>query len=227
MQRRTPIPKKIEKTVFQRFSSRCPFCDENDIATLQIHHIEPYSEVKKHDLENLILVCSNCHNRIHSGDIPLAAIKRKMENVPTDNDQNSPSNIGVSVQHAVNNGIIAQNISVNVPKGRRPPVTTLSGTISAEGPMRNYAKHLIDRYHEFKKAEVGKGNMNYAVLYSAIKRKFGAKWDHVPQMRFPDLTIFLQDRIDKTILGKNRKSKGISNYSTYEKYLSKYGGEPR
>ena len=65
--------------------------------------------------------------------------------------------------------------------------------------------------------------MNYNILYASIKRKFGAKWDMIPMERFDDLSEYLQQQIDKTSLGKNYKSKGRKNYSTFSEYRDKYG----
>ena len=51
--------------------------------------------------------------------------------------------------------------------------------------MKNYVKHLIDRYHEFKKASenTGRGQMKYELLYNAIRREIGFKWDETPNER--------------------------------------------
>lgn len=51
--------------------------------------------------------------------------------------------------------------------------------------------------------------LNYALLYKAIKREIGFKWDETPNERFEDLCEFLQKRIDNTIVGKKQKSQGI------------------
>lgn len=59
-----------------------------------------------------------------------------------------------------------------------------SGTIASSAIHRNYTKYLIDRYHDFKKANAGKAKMNYVIFYEAIKRGFGAKWDHIRKRPF-------------------------------------------
>ncbi|HBC2126719.1 TPA: HNH endonuclease, partial [Vibrio cholerae] len=69
--------------------------------------------------------------------------------------------------------------------------------------------------------EVGKSNMKYPVFYNALKRKFGAKWDMVPIDRFLELSTYIQDRIEKTVLGKKLKAQGKKSYSTFEEYLAK------
>lgn len=43
----------------------------------------------------------------------------------------------------------------------------------------------------------------------------------VPIEKFEELSVYLQGRIDKTILGRTQKSSGIKNYSTFEAFLNK------
>lgn len=227
MSRRPSLPKKLEKAIFQQFSSRCPFCGETDIAVLQTHHIVPYAMVRKHEADNLILVCANCHDRIEAGGIPRAAVERKKREALA--GIKAPLNrpgAGVEVHNSVNHGIIAHTVSVRMSGKGKPASPPPSGTVATNGTARNYAKYLIDRYHKFKLVEVGKAKMNYTIFHVSIKRELGAKWDHVPLSRFADLVAFLQRRIDDTILGKNQKAGGKPNYQTYEGYLEKYGGSP-
>lgn len=122
-----------------------------------------------------------------------------------------------------NYGVVANKVELKNTK-QRVQLEAPTGTIASSALHRNYAKRLIDRYHEFKKAEVGKAEMKYSMLYGAIKRKCGAKWDLIPLVRFEELAAYLQDRIDETVLGKNNKAKGIKSYSTFEEYVTKYGG---
>ncbi|MBL4747883.1 MAG: hypothetical protein JKY17_03635 [Magnetovibrio sp.] len=212
MANRSSLPRKLEKAIFQQFLSRCPFCDESDIATVQ-----------KHEANNLILVCGNCHNRIETGGIPLVAVKRKKENA---SHQFLPTKIHphtvIDVNNSNNQGIIADNVSINISSLKKHRVPFPTATIARDGRARNYTKYLIDRYLKFKEGEVGKKRMKYEIIYSSIKREFGAKWDHVPTSRFLELVSFLQRRIDRTIIGKKHKSKNRARYRTYEEYLEKY-----
>ncbi|WP_277372332.1 hypothetical protein [Pseudomonas sp. AA-38] len=118
-------------------------------------------------------------------------------------------------------GVVANVVHVRTLK-RSVIVSAPQGTVSSSVNHRNYAKYLIDRYHEFKAADVGRENVKYPVFYSSIKREFGAKWDMVPLDRFYSLCFFIQNRIDKTILGRNRKAKGVKNYLPYEEYLAEH-----
>jgi len=121
-----------------------------------------------------------------------------------------------------NEGIVANNLEIR-PTNKTIKIAAPLGTIASSLIHRNYSKYLIDRYHDFKVADVGKENMKYSVFYSVIKRKFGAKWDMIPLGKFADLSFFIQQKIDNTILGKNKKTKHIKSYSTFEEYSDKHG----
>lgn len=100
-----------------------------------------------------------------------------------------------------------------------PPV----GTISSDLGMIGYAKHLIDRYHEFASSDpTRKGNFSYPALYATIKKTFGVKWDFVPIARFDDLIDFLQKKINKTRQACINKGKGYKSYSSFEEFCEKH-----
>lgn len=134
-------------------------------------------------------------------------------------------NIGNTVNFSggTNYGYVANTIEVKT-ENKKVQLAPPSGTIASSAIHRNYAKYLIDRYHEFKKAHTGKKKMNYSIIYSAIKREFGAKWDHVQLSRFDLLAEYLQGRIDRTVLGKNNKANGKKSFSTFAEYCAKHGG---
>ena len=48
MATRKAIPEKMKKLIYQQFISACGFCRNDNINVLEIHHIQPYHEVKKH-----------------------------------------------------------------------------------------------------------------------------------------------------------------------------------
>lgn len=221
---RKSLPRKLEKTVYQQFRSRCPFCGEDDVNTLQVHHIVAHAEVQSHHIENLLLTCANCHQKIENGAIAMRAVyaakfdaeksAAKEDNAPPEADGNVVSFTGTNL------GTVANNVSIHT-KSVSQPKAPIRGSIGSDLELRNYAKYLIDRYHEFKKAEVGKGAMKYPVFYAAIKREFGANWDHIPVSIFDDLVAFLHRRIDGTRLGRTMKAQGKPRYSSFEQHRSK------
>ena len=148
-------------------------------------------------------------------------VRQFAEEVRLKFNQENSSNV-LNFNGGVNHGVVANNVEIKTTKKNvkmMPPQEAIASSLL----HRNYSKYLIDRYHEFKKAEVGKGNMNYSIFYGTIKREFGAKWDMIPMVRFEALTAYIQGRIEKTVLGKSNKAKNKKLYSTFTEYLSKHG----
>lgn len=221
---RSTIPERNKKKVIQESGGLCAFCDEDDVATLEFHHINGRNLDNPHDSENLIYVCKNCHGKITAGTISTADVvlqKRiiKFEGNPNSKNTNIPSTI--HLQNSINSGTIANVINLHTYKKSRPKISCPDGSIGSDLIKRNYLKHLIDRYQEFAKAEK-ESEFKYAVFYNSIKREFGAKWDMIPIERFSVVVLYIQKRIDRTILGKTRASKKQKNYSTFSEYISKY-----
>ncbi|MEQ1935830.1 MAG: HNH endonuclease signature motif containing protein, partial [Fimbriimonadaceae bacterium] len=52
----------LEKRLYQEAGSKCVFCPEAEVASLQIHHID--EDRANNNFDNLILVCANCHTKI-------------------------------------------------------------------------------------------------------------------------------------------------------------------
>lgn len=51
------------------YDKKCFFCEEDDYAILDAHRILPGAEGGTYDWINTLTVCSNCHRRIHAGEI--------------------------------------------------------------------------------------------------------------------------------------------------------------
>jgi len=100
-------------------------------------------------------------------------------------------------------------------------ITPPDGCIASDLSKRNYIKHLIDQYNDFASKQPGR-TLHFPVIYVNIKKHFGAKWDFIPIHCFDDLSSFLKKKIDNTMLGRINKSKGIPNYSEFDKYCEKY-----
>lgn len=228
---RKSIPSVVRKKVTQESQSSCPFCGEDDVSTAQFHHIKPVADGGTNSFENLIYICANCHSKVTNGQISSDEVIRTKEMLATGRHPFAGNRVASNVIHAdftrgTNKGVVANKIErVEIKTTRRSVnVNPPEGSIGSDLRQRNYIKHLIDRYHEFKKIEVGKEGMNYAIFYSQIKKRFGAKWDMIPLQLFADLVVYLQSRIDRTKHGRVRKAHGKKNYSTFEEYLQKYGG---
>lgn len=64
MSNRPPIPADIRRRVLVEAGHRCaiPTCRYIDV---DVHHIIPWETCQKHEYENLIALCPNCHRRAH------------------------------------------------------------------------------------------------------------------------------------------------------------------
>jgi HNH endonuclease len=63
MSRRPAIPQALKRAVLVEAGHRCAIPTCRAPSPLEIDHIEPWNIVKEHVFENLICLCSNCHNR--------------------------------------------------------------------------------------------------------------------------------------------------------------------
>lgn len=61
--------KLINKISKKRHEKKCYFCDVKDYALLDCHRIIPGEEDGEYTDFNTIVVCSNCHRRIHDKQI--------------------------------------------------------------------------------------------------------------------------------------------------------------
>jgi len=225
MSGRKSIPEKIKKKIYQEAGMACPFCGESDVTTFELHHVQPHSENQEHDEENLILLCSNCHAKVTAGEITETEILRKKISLLKGTNSVSPNKFQaeniIHFRSAVNNSVVANKVEIKT-QNKSVKINAPEGTIASSTNHRNYIKRLIERYHEFKLADVGKEEMKYAIIYGAIKNEFGAKWDMIPLSQFERLVKFMHRRIDNTILGKTQKARNIKRYSTFEEFLQKY-----
>ncbi len=79
--KRIRMSKTLEKRVYQEAGSKCVFCPEAEVASLQIHHID--EDRANNDFDNLILVCANCHTKITRRVLSEADVRIKKRQVAT------------------------------------------------------------------------------------------------------------------------------------------------
>ena len=74
MSQRPPIPSKLKRRILVEAGHRCaiPTCRH---PTAEIAHIVPWNKVKKHEYENLIALCPNCHERADKGEIDRKSLR--------------------------------------------------------------------------------------------------------------------------------------------------------
>lgn len=69
------IPNVIRKEVKKKYGNKCAHC--NTSKYLQIHHKEYFSKGGQHTLDNLILLCADCHAEEHKGETAYGLIKSR------------------------------------------------------------------------------------------------------------------------------------------------------
>lgn len=76
------IPKLIDQQVKERDHFECAWCG---VKLTERHHIDEYSGGGQHTVENLILLCPNCHTQVHNNEIPITElVKRKSTHIKGD-----------------------------------------------------------------------------------------------------------------------------------------------
>ncbi len=215
---RIAIPNKTKALLQQEIDSKCPLCDDTNVDHFEIHHIDEIPE--NNQITNLLLLCPICHSKITKKDITYDQVVHIKSYLTLRNNsrhsdrRNNSIHINGNVSSAtIANSISAQTIIYKAPS--KPKIEYANGSIGKNAEYKNYIKHLIDRYNEYKESDVGKGNLNYAAIYGSIKKEFRASAFQIPENEFVKLSAYLQDRIDKTKLGRINKGKGIKNYSQF------------
>lgn len=68
------IPFDVQKQVYERDNNTCLLCgwsqekwSRDDRRILELHHLEGHAEGGRNALDNLIVICSRCHDEVHSG----------------------------------------------------------------------------------------------------------------------------------------------------------------
>lgn len=220
---RTKIPKegKVRAELQKEIGSSCPFCDNDDVGHFEIHHIDHVPS--NHDINNLLLLCRNCHSKITKGDIHDSEVIEKKKELSSKTSSAKQSAVkATNFNSNVNTAIVGDNNVINITQPKKKSIQKYPpGCIGYEVIKANYIGYLISRYNEYKEYEVGKGNVIYAVFGSQLKKKFKVGSTRpiytLPVEKFEELVYYIQSRIDNTKLAKI-KGKSHKNYSLFEEY---------
>ena len=220
---RPRLPSRLEKQIYQEANSRCGFCPEHEIASLQVHHLD--GDPSNNTPGNLLLVCATCHTKITGGVISEADArtkKRELEWLYGQRTVRQPSAaVSVSVTNSTFRGDIAQNLT-KIVTPRTPRTAHPQGSVGADLRKKGYIDYLLTRYFEFRRADKSYGTkrpFSYAEIHRTIQSEFGHKTFFMPVEFFERLGKFLQARIDRTILGRNNSSRCVANYHSYDEHL--------
>lgn len=224
--KRITVPAKVRALLQKEINSKCPFCVSEDVDHFEVHHID--ENRSNNEYSNLIMVCPLCHSKINKQDITqgqVKAVKNKLANkIVTEKSKPSKSK-NIKIKGSVKHSIVANTITAEqiIYKGKsKPKPIPHPDSIEANLTMKNYLKHLIDRYQEFIKDDLYKGERRFAQIWRAVKNEFGTDAYKIPQNKFFDVVAYLQKRIEGTRIGRINKSRGQKLFSTFEEYQEKY-----
>lgn len=220
---RKSVSALTSKKLYQEADNRCPFCCVADVAVLEIHHID--GDPANNQIENLIVVCGNCHSKITRGEISPADVHaKKLELFWT--NRVSPRRVEKSPKQSVkvnavsvSDSIIANTVTFGRKRSLRMQYPVES--IGADTIKKGYIDYLIKRYFDYRQADASYGSFrpfSHAEIHTTIQRRFKAKTFFIHVSRFEELCDYIKSRVDQTIQGKRNRSCSIPNYDAFEKY---------
>jgi hypothetical protein len=59
---RVSVTKQVYEYVYTRDKGKCVICGSNEL--IQLHHINGRSKTKTNDVNNCVMLCSNCHHNV-------------------------------------------------------------------------------------------------------------------------------------------------------------------
>lgn len=63
--------KIINKKNFKKYAKNCFFCNDKNLNILDVHRILEGSNGGTYHSQNVIVVCANCHRKIHANEIKI------------------------------------------------------------------------------------------------------------------------------------------------------------
>lgn len=218
-----PQKAKVKAELQKENGSSCPFCMNQDVGHFQIHHID--ENPSNNLMQNLILICPNCHSKMTKGEIPPIEVMEKKIELMMRTKDNPKQSSGVNVVDNQGNIIVGDNNTINIKKTHtKKKKRGVPGTIGADNLKADYIAYLTERYNTYLKHDKGK-NINYAITGSRLKKKFKVSptrtiYD-LPLEKFDEVVNVLIDWIEGTTLFK-MKGRTQKMYSSYMEYIEKY-----
>jgi len=80
METRSAIPAELRRKILVEAGHRCAISTCRSLI-VEVHHIEPWEKCKKHEYNNLIALCPNCHTRVHKDEIDKKSLRLYKNNL--------------------------------------------------------------------------------------------------------------------------------------------------
>ena len=135
---RNNIPAELRRAALIEAGHRCaiPRCGNTGI---DVHHIIPWETCKKHEYNNLIALCPNCHRRAHKGEIYRKSLQEYKARLVSDfpaSDTDLFTSPVIEVKHQISDHIFpkpARGFDFEFPDFRDPALKIVSRNIEAWG----------------------------------------------------------------------------------------------
>lgn len=75
------VPRPMQRQLKEEAGYRCSIPTCKGTSALELAHIVPWSKVKEHTFENIIVLCAVCHTRYDHKEIPRASIEQFKRNL--------------------------------------------------------------------------------------------------------------------------------------------------
>jgi len=235
--RRQAIGRVLRHRLFDEVRSTCPNpnCQTEGVSVLESHHID--GDRSRSVFENLLAMCSSCHTQAEKrliSESDLVLWKRMLQH--GHHPRLGPRVVATSalaVSVGQNYGQVAQNITNKFVQPKDAASTViLPGSIGSDPACYNYVEYLIERLAEFRTAGSSYGQkrrsaVHPGVIKNQIKNERGALPKNLAREYAEDLAGELKVKIDETALGRNRRSKGMANYHSFEEHLERMKGKKK
>ena len=231
--KRKTIPSALCHQVRDQCDGACgnPNCREWNSSTHEVHHID--GDRSNSILENLILLCANCHSKEQAGiftreEIGIWKSRAKLGRLPLPKNflpvipPSMRDNYGVAGGRVhIENLIIKQDRKGS---GKNPPIP---GTIGADADMRTYATYLAGRYVKWRKIgiKLGKDKRPFkpGSAHGILCEGYGSNSALlIDQSCFFAWIAQAQSKIDDTVWGKMNSNR---NYHSWEEHLAQRRGK--
>lgn len=127
-------------------------------------------------------------------------------------------------RHMEENGTLLEKYFpqfISKPKAKSKPELP-ENALGKDLLKKNYINYLIKRYGNWKQFELDRADekFNWASFNKHIMNKYRASGiNYIHISHFNTLVLYLKERIDKTIFGKNNIAKGRRNYSSFDEHM--------
>ena len=197
------------------------------------------SDEDRHGFGNLILLCARHHTVIDTelDEYPVPVLeKMKREHEAKVLVEINPAlgsiaqglikkyervvivNSGGNVAYKSPGAIQAQTLNLET-TNKTIRINPPGDAIGAFAELASYIEYLIGKFQDYQKQDVTKeAPGKYTIIYNAIRREYGSKWQTIPVGKFEDLIGFLQGRIDNSRVGRIRKGRGQKRYHSFEEH---------